>query len=107
MNNKLDVISEEADREMLQHIGEILQFLENSGNDKILYLLLLTDIEENARCIRFQTTLLSMIFHLESDGTQTEIDILAPYFEMVSRLKKTSVLGKLARKAPNSPMSPF
>ena len=102
MNNKLEVISEEADQEMSQHMGEILRFLENLDNDKILYLLLLTDIEENARCIRFRTTLLSMIFHIESDGTQTETDILAPYLEMVFRLKKVQVLGKLARK-----MSPF
>ena len=101
--NKLDIISAEANQEMFLNIGEILPFLGNSDNHKILYLLLLTDIPENASCIRLRTALLSMIFHLESDGTQSEIDVLAPYLEMVSRMNKNYILGK----ALNDQISPI
>ena len=91
---KLNKISVVADHEMSQNIEEMLPFLENSDNHKILYLLLLTDIPDNASCIRLHTALLSMIFHLESDGTQSEIDILSPFMEMVSRMNKHHTLGK-------------
>ena len=96
-------ISAEANQEMYQNIGEILPFLGNSDNHKILYLLLLTDIPENASCIRLRTALLSMIFHLESDGTQSEVDVLAPFLEMVSRMNKNYILGK----ALNDQISPI
>ena len=91
---RFNKISAEANHEMSQNIGEMLPFLENSDNHKILYLLLLTDIPENASCVRLRTALLSMIFHLESDGTQSEIDVLAPYLEMMSRMNKHYTLGK-------------
>ena len=94
VNKKLNMISQETEQEMGGHISEIMQFVENSDHHKILYLLLLTDMEDNASCIRLRTALLSMIFHIESDGTQTEADILAPYLEMVSRMNKSYVLGK-------------
>ena len=101
--NKLSVISVEANHEVSQNIGEILPFVENSDNHKILYLLLLTDIQDNATCIRLRAAILSMIFHLESDGTQSEIDILAPYLEMVSRMNKNYTL----RKALFDQIAPF
>ena len=100
---KLNKTSVEADHEMSQNIEEMLPFLENSDNHKILYLLLLTDIPENASCVRLRTALLSMIFHLESDGTQSEVDVLAPYLEMVSRMNKNYTLGK----ALNDQISPI
>ena len=67
VNKKLNMISQETEQKMAGHISEIMQFVENSDHHKILYLLLLTDMEDNASCIRLRTALLSMIFHIESD----------------------------------------
>ena len=67
-------------------------FLKEKNQFKIIFLLLLTELDENPVAVRFQTALLSAIFHMQLENFNEQA--LAPYLEVVYRVKEVYKAGR-------------
>ena len=72
----------------------IMPFLEDPINTKILYLLVLSSFNDNPRSIRFCTAVLSTIFHLNSNQSLSESMTVGPFLEKLWELKNLYQTGK-------------
>ena len=73
--------------------NSILPFLSDM-NYKILYLLVLSEFNDNASSLRFRSAVLSTIFHLNSNNLGFASEILGVFFEKFTELKTLYQIGR-------------
>ena len=76
----------------MRHIKILNPFLKEKNKFKIILLLLLTEMDECPVAVRFQTALLSSIFHVQLEVLDDEA--IGPYLEVVYRVKEVYKAGK-------------
>ena len=67
-------------------------FLKEKNQFKIIFLLLLTELDEYPVAVRFHTALLSAIFHMQVESFDEQV--IAPYLEVVYRVKEVYKAGR-------------
>ena len=70
-------------------------FIENEERFKILLLLVLTELNEDASALRFRTAILSSIFQTRSTLEEDETQSIGVYFQMIGRVKKLYLEAKM------------
>ena len=81
VNDKLHLLTNEENQAFKQNAGNIINFIQDPINGKILYLLTLTSFSDYASGVRLHTAILSTLFHLKSDYHTSETEILGPFME--------------------------
>ena len=90
----LGIMSENEILAFQKEEENILPFLKDPINMKILYLLVLSSFNDNPRSIRYSTAVLSTVFHLNSNQSISESMTVEPFLEKMWELKNLYEIGK-------------
>ena len=89
---EVKLISDEQLQDIRRHTSVLNPFLKEKNQFKIIFLLLLTDVDEYPVAVRYQTALLSAIFHMQVESFDEQA--IAPYLEVVYRVKEVYKAGR-------------
>ena len=89
---EVKLISDEQFQDIRRHTSVLNPFLKKKNQFKIILLLLLTELDEYPVAVRYQTALLSSIFHMQLEAFDEQA--ITPYLEVVYRVKEVYKAGR-------------